>query len=57
MAENFLTLDTFKKGVTNYLKSNEYGNAERDELWQALTDAGREDVQLPPGLWSQDIQW
>ena len=55
MAENFLTLDTFKKGVTNYLKSNEYGNAERDELWQALTDAGREDVQLPPRVSVKDI--
>ena len=48
MAENFLTLDTFKKGVSNYLNNKSFGNAERDELWAALTDAAVEDNRLPP---------
>ena len=50
MAENFLTLDTFKKGVTNYLKTKSYGNAERDELWDALNKAAIEDKRLPAGV-------
>jgi len=49
MVQNFLTLDTFKKGVTNYLKSKTYGNAERDDLWRELTRAGKVDNQLLAG--------
>jgi aminopeptidase N len=48
MAENFLTLPTFQKGVSNYLKNKAFGNAERDELWAALTEAAVEDNRLPP---------
>ena len=55
MAEHFLTLDTFKKGVSNYLKENQFSNAERDDLWQALTDAATADGKLPKGVTVKDI--
>ena len=55
MAENFLTLDTFKKGVTMYLNNTQFGNAERDDLWQALTDAARADNKLPAEITVKDI--
>lgn len=41
MLENFLTLDTFKKGVSNYLKEKSFQNAEMDDLWMALSNAAR----------------
>jgi aminopeptidase N len=39
MMENFLTLETFKRGVSKYLQANSFANAEMDDLWMALTDA------------------
>jgi aminopeptidase N len=55
MAENFLTLPTFKKGVSSYLSNNSFGNAERDDLWQSLTDAAKEDERLPDDVSVKDI--
>jgi aminopeptidase N len=55
MAENFLTLPTFKKGVSSYLSNNSFGNAERDDLWQSLTDAAKEDKRLPDDVSVKDI--
>jgi aminopeptidase N len=39
MAENFFTLETFTRGVRNYLEKFSYQNADRDDLWAALTMA------------------
>jgi len=41
MAENFLTLETFKRGVKNYLNKFSYQNADRDDLWSELTQAAQ----------------
>lgn len=41
MAENFLTLETFTRGVKNYLEKFSYQNADRDDLWLALTEAAQ----------------
>ncbi|EFX74708.1 hypothetical protein DAPPUDRAFT_324110 [Daphnia pulex] len=37
MLAAFLGEKTFRQGLTNYLKSRQYGNAVQDELWDALT--------------------
>ncbi|XP_037868658.1 aminopeptidase N [Bombyx mori] len=37
MLNHILTDDIFNAGVTNYLKSKMYGNAEQKDLWAALT--------------------
>ncbi|XP_077996935.1 endoplasmic reticulum aminopeptidase 2-like [Glandiceps talaboti] len=42
MLEEFLTRDVFMKGITDYLQTHEYGNAETDDLWEALTKADKE---------------
>ena len=46
MMANFLGIDTFNKGVTNYLHANAYSNADQDDLWGFLTAAGQEDGSL-----------
>ncbi|XP_070545823.1 glutamyl aminopeptidase-like [Ptychodera flava] len=48
MLANYLTDGIFKSGLTFYLKNNSYGNANMDDLWQALTqaDAGHGDTNV-----------
>jgi len=46
MMANYLGLDTFNKGVANYLHANSFGNANQDTLWEFLTAAGQEDGTL-----------
>eukprot|EP00092_Neocalanus_flemingeri_P026889 GFUD01029145.1.p1 GENE.GFUD01029145.1~~GFUD01029145.1.p1 ORF type:complete len:1053 (+),score=224.11 GFUD01029145.1:199-3357(+) len=46
MMANYLGVNTFNKGITNYLHANAYGNANQDTLWQFLTDAAVEDGTL-----------
>lgn len=35
--ENFLTVDVFKRGLSNYLNKFSYQSATQDDLWMALT--------------------
>ena len=37
MMANFLGIETFNQGITNYLKEHRYGNARQDDLWESLT--------------------
>jgi len=46
MMANYLGVNTFNKGITNYLQANAYGNANQDTLWQFLTEVGVEDGTL-----------
>ncbi|KAB0798929.1 hypothetical protein PPYR_06809 [Photinus pyralis] len=50
MISNFLSEDTFKKGVTHYLNKHKFENAEQNDLWQALTVQAHKDQVLPPHL-------
>ncbi|CAF0920546.1 unnamed protein product [Brachionus calyciflorus] len=50
MMNAFLTEDTFKKGVSNYLKNYSYDNAEQDNLWQYLTEQAYLDQSLDKSL-------
>jgi len=43
MMANFLGINTFNVGITNYLHGNAFGNANQDNLWQFLTEAALED--------------
>lgn len=47
MMNLFLGVNVFKEGVSNYLKKYKYTNAEQDDLWQSLTDAGHKAGSLP----------
>ncbi|XP_068233228.1 aminopeptidase N-like [Palaemon carinicauda] len=50
MMQHFLTEATFRKGLTNYLNALKFDNAEQDDLWKYLTEAGHADSTLPAEL-------
>ncbi|XP_027211488.2 aminopeptidase N [Penaeus vannamei] len=47
MMNHFLSENTFRKGVSNYLTAFKYEAAEQDDLWEHLTMAAHEDGTLP----------
>ena len=53
--DNFLGTETFKKGVTNYLRKNQFSNAEQDDLWNSLTAAAHEDHALDTNITVKEI--
>ena len=55
MMANFLGINTFNMGITNYLHGNAFGNANQDNLWQFLTDAALEDGAFLEGNSIKDI--
>ncbi|XP_063887402.1 aminopeptidase N-like [Scylla paramamosain] len=46
MMKFFLMEATFRKGLTNYLNTRVYANAEQDDLWDFLTQAAHQDLTL-----------
>jgi len=51
MMANIIGEKTFKEGLTNYLKSRQYGNAVQDYLWEAFTNQARvNNVSLPTSI-------
>ena len=44
MFEEFLGAATFRKGINDYLKQHEYGNATSADLWKALSSASGHDI-------------
>lgn len=55
MMQCFLGEDTFKGGVSNYLKSHKYRNAEQDDLWNALTIEAHKTGALPRDISVKEI--
>ncbi|XP_050685905.1 aminopeptidase N-like isoform X1 [Eriocheir sinensis] len=55
MMNHFLTEDTFRKGLTNYLNHFAYDSATQDDLWEFLTAAAKEDGRLPQDASVKDI--
>ncbi|KAM0330639.1 hypothetical protein ACHAQA_003589 [Verticillium albo-atrum] len=55
MLANHLGVETFLKGVSNYLKKHEYGNAKTEALWNALSEASGKDVNKLMGPWISKI--
>jgi len=50
MMDHFLTSNTFKKGLTNYLRALKFDSAEQDDLWMYLTEQGHRDRTLMADL-------
>eukprot|EP00090_Calanus_glacialis_P046064 TRINITY_DN885_c0_g1_i5.p1 TRINITY_DN885_c0_g1~~TRINITY_DN885_c0_g1_i5.p1 ORF type:complete len:807 (+),score=220.22 TRINITY_DN885_c0_g1_i5:315-2423(+) len=46
MMDKFLTTDTFRQGLTNYLTDLQFAAAEQDDLWHHLTVQGHKDGTL-----------
>ena len=51
MLEQFLGEETFRKGVSQYLKDHAYGNTETSDLWNALEQASGEPVGEVMDTW------
>lgn len=47
MMHKFLGEESFRDGVSNYLKKHAYKNAKQDDLWDALTDTAHKNLALP----------
>ena len=50
-----LGVETFLKGVSDYLKAHEYGNAKTNDLWAALSKASGQDVTAIMDPWIRKI--
>lgn len=50
MMDKFLTSDSFKKGLTNYLRAFQFDSAEQDDLWTHLTEQAHKDGTLRSDL-------
>ena len=55
MLSNYLGVDVFLKGVSNYLKKHKYGNATTEDLWTALSDASGVPVKDNMATWIKDV--
>ena len=55
MLTYLIGVDTFNRGVSNYLADNTYGNAVQDDLWERLTEAAHEDGSLPRDMSVKEI--
>jgi len=50
MMDKFLTTETFRQGLTNYLTDLQFSAAEQDDLWHHLTVQGHKDKRLPEDM-------
>lgn len=55
MLANHLGVETFLKGVSNYLKAHQYGNAKTKALWDALSEASGQKVDEIMHPWISKI--
>jgi aminopeptidase N len=55
MLASHLGVETFLKGVSDYLKANTYGNAKTNDLWAALSKASGQDVNTFMDPWIKKI--
>ena len=55
MLSNHLGVETFLKGVSDYLKKHAYGNASTEDLWNALSHASGVNVRDNMDLWIKDV--
>lgn len=55
MLASSLGVETFLKGVSDYLKAHTYSNAKTDDLWAALSKASGQDVNAFMDPWIRKI--
>lgn len=55
MLSEHLGRETFLRGVADYLKSHAYGNATTNDLWSALSNASKQDVNSFMDPWIRKI--
>ena len=53
MLHSYIGDDDFRKGMNLYLKKHSYGNAETDDLWDALEEASSKNVRRVMSTWTE----
>lgn len=51
MLEGYLGEENFRKGVSDYLAANKYGNATSEDLWGSLSKASNKPIKEIAGRW------
>jgi puromycin-sensitive aminopeptidase len=51
MLEQYLGGEVFRKGISEYLRKHEYGNAETTDLWDAIEASSRQPVRTLMDTW------
>lgn len=51
MLEQYLGRETFRKGISHYLRTHAYGNTETTDLWDALETTSGEPVRTMMNTW------
>ena len=51
MLEQYLGAETFRKGISHYLRTHAYGNTETSDLWDALETTSGEPVRTIMNSW------
>lgn len=51
MLVEFMSLETFRKGLIIYLERHKYANATSDDLWKALSEASNQDIKALMHSW------
>ena len=52
MLEQFLSPETFREGLRQYISANQYQNARTQDLWAALENASQQPVTSIMGTWT-----
>ena len=55
MLASSIGVETFLKGVSDYLKAHKYGNAKTNDLWSAISKASGQDVTAIMDPWIKKI--
>jgi puromycin-sensitive aminopeptidase len=53
MLEQYLGSETFRKGISHYLRTHAYGNTETTDLWDAIEEVSGEPVRAIMDSWIQ----
>ena len=51
MLEQYLGAETFRKGISFYIKKHEYGNTETTDLWDAIETSTNQPVRAMMDTW------
>ena len=55
MLEVFLGSEDFRRGLVQYMKQFEYGNALTDDLWAVLSKVSGKDVEKMMTAWTKEV--
>lgn len=57
MLEKFLTQETFRSGLNDYLNTHKYSNADTKDLWTVLTKHANNSIQVKVSYKLYHPQW